>query len=342
VLAPEVYADNLIPPPVSASRRVAKHNLQPHGQQQGMKSEYCTYRTRISTMTPTGTGVRATSQHGDAQPKASEAWIHSKSITPPERPLTGPIRQHRHETFFQILHIRTGEGEALFGKERFELSAGTIITVPPGVKHGFRFSPDLTGHNITIVATRVSARPACLMRFMARPWLFSLTPDGDGGYLAATLDQVTRELNSQTAPRPALLEACLDVFLTMAADRTAAASPGEDASGDRIARLNALIGKHYKRHLPATFYAEALGLSVTHLNRIARAGLGQSLNELLIDRLMADARQNLIFSLSPIQQIAYDLGYADAAYFTRVFLRATGETPGAYRKRERSQPHFGS
>ena len=43
-----------------------------------------------------------------------------------------------------------------------------------------------------------------------------------------------------------------------------------------------------------------------------------------------------------IQQIAYELGYADPAYFTRTFLRVTGETPGAFRKRERAQPSFTS
>ena len=281
--------------------------------------------------------------YGEPQTGAPEFWIHAETIESRSRLHNWEIKQHRHETFFQILQIRTGEGDALFGRDTLRLSAGTVVMVPPGVVHGFRFSHDLNGQVITTLATRVSARPGCLMRFMARPWLFHVAPDPEGDYLMTTLDRMEQELALHFSPRTALLEACLDVFLTLAADRIdSGIDTAETSARDRIARLNSLIGAHYKQHRPVAFYAAELGVSVTHLNRIARAGTGKSLNELLTDRLISEARRNLVFSLLSIQQIAYELGYSDPAYFTRAFLRATGETPGAFRRRERSQPHFAS
>ena len=281
--------------------------------------------------------------YGEPQTGAPEFWIHAETIESRSRLHNWEIKQHRHETFFQILQIRTGEGDALFGRDTLRLSAGTVVMVPPGVVHGFRFSHDLNGQVITMLATRVSARPGCLMRFMSRPWLFHVAPDPEGDYLMTTLDRMEQELALHFSPRTALLEACLDVFLTLAADRIdSGIDPAETSARDRIARLNSLIGAHYKQHRPVAFYAAELGVSVTHLNRIARAGTGKSLNELLTDRLISEARRNLVFSLLSIQQIAYELGYSDPAYFTRAFLRATGETPGAFRRRERSQPHFAS
>jgi AraC family transcriptional activator of pobA len=277
--------------------------------------------------------------YGEPQSGGPDFWIHTETIESRSRLHNWEIRQHRHETFFQILQIRTGDGDALFGRDKQRLSPGTIVMVPPGVVHGFRFSHDLNGQVITMLATRVSARPGCLMRFMARQWLFNVEPSAEGDYLMTTLDRIEQELALHFAPRTTLLEACLDVFLTLAADRVDSGSDAVETSArDRIARLNTLIGAHYKQHRPAAFYAEKLGLSVTHLNRIARSGTGKSLNELLADRLISEARRNLVFSLMSIQQIAYELGYSDPAYFTRAFLRATGETPGAFRKRERSQP----
>ena len=281
--------------------------------------------------------------YGEPQSGIPEFWIHAETIESRSRLHNWEIKQHRHETFFQILQIRTGDGDALFGKDRLRLTPGTVVMVPPGVVHGFRFSHDLNGQVITMLATRVSARPGCLMRFMARPWLFQVEADAEGNYLMATLDRIEQELALHVSLRTTLLEACLDVFLTLAADRTSSSDePGEISARDRIARLNALIGAQYKQHRPASFYAEKLGLSVTHLNRIARSGTTKSLNELLTDRLMTEARRNLVFSRLSVQQIAYELGYSDPAYFTRAFLRATGETPGAFRRRERSQAHFGS
>ncbi|MBX9458366.1 MAG: helix-turn-helix domain-containing protein [Rhizobium sp.] len=281
--------------------------------------------------------------YGEPQAGSPEFWIHAETIESRSRLHNWEIRQHRHETFYQILQIRTGEGDAVFGRERLRLTAGTVVMVPPGVVHGFRFSQDLNGQVITMLATRVSARPGCLMRFMSRPWLFRIEPGSEGTYLMATLDRIEQELALHFAPRAALLEACLDVVLALAADRIDSGDdPTETSARDRVARLNALIGAHYRQHRPAAFYAGELGLSVTHLNRIARSGVGKSLNELLTDRLIAEARRNLVFSLMTIQQIAYELGYSDPAYFTRAFQRATGETPGAFRKRERSQPSFSS
>jgi AraC family transcriptional activator of pobA len=277
--------------------------------------------------------------YGEPQSGIPEFWIHAETIESRSRLHNWEIKQHRHETFFQILQIRTGEGDALFGREKLRLAAGTIVMVPPGIVHGFRFSHDLNGQVITMLATRVSARPGCLMRFMSRQWLFRVEPEAEGNYLMATLDRIEQELALHFSPRTALLEACLDVFLTLAGDRIdSGGDAAETSARDRITRLNALIGAHFKQHRPAAFYAEELGLSVTHLNRIARTGTGRSLNELLTDRLMSEARRNLVFSLMSIQQIAYELGYSDPAYFTRSFLRATGETPGAFRRRERSQP----
>lgn len=276
--------------------------------------------------------------YGEPQTSGPDFWIHSETIESRSRLHHWEIKQHRHETFFQILQIRTGEGDALFGRDRLRLVPGTVVTVPPGVVHGFRFSQDLNGQVITMLATRVSARPACLMRFMARQWLFGVEPDAEGDYLMATLDRMEQELALHFEPRTALLEACLDVFLTLAASRIGDDDAGESAGRDRMARLNALVGTHYRQHRPAAFYAETLGISVTHLNRVSRSGAGKSFQQLLTDRLMAEARRNLVFSLLSVQQIAYELGYADPAYFSRTFLRATGETPGAFRKRERSQP----
>ena len=86
------------------------------------------------------------------------------------------------------------------------------------------------------------------------------------------------------------------------------------------------------------FYAGRLGVSETHLNRICRAAFGTSALGAITRRLMLEATRDLTFTTMSVKEVAYSLGFEDPAYFTRAFLRATGETPGAFRKRERGQP----
>jgi AraC-like DNA-binding protein len=48
--------------------------------------------------------------------------------------------------------------------------------------------------------------------------------------------------------------------------------------------------------------------------------------------LIARARELLEFGNTPQKEIAQSLGYKDVAAFARVFRKATGLPPGAYRK----------
>jgi AraC family transcriptional activator of pobA len=48
-------------------------------------------------------------------------------------------------------------------------------------------------------------------------------------------------------------------------------------------------------------------------------------------RLMREARRNLAYTHLGVATIAYTLGYADPAYFTRAFTRDAGVSPRAFR-----------
>jgi AraC-like DNA-binding protein len=46
---------------------------------------------------------------------------------------------------------------------------------------------------------------------------------------------------------------------------------------------------------------------------------------------MAEARRLLVQEDGSIKQVAMDLGYEDASYFTKAFRRVVGQTPSDYR-----------
>ena len=50
-------------------------------------------------------------------------------------------------------------------------------------------------------------------------------------------------------------------------------------------------------------------------------------------RVLREARRQLFYTNLSIAEIAYLLGYNDPAYFSRVFARATGMAPSAFRAR---------
>jgi AraC family transcriptional activator of pobA len=52
-------------------------------------------------------------------------------------------------------------------------------------------------------------------------------------------------------------------------------------------------------------------------------------------RIITEAKRNLIFGDLSVEQIAFSLGFTDAAYFTRFFRREVGEVPSVFRVKAR-------
>ena len=111
------------------------------------------------------------------------------------------------------------------------------------------------------------------------------------------------------------------------------ARPSPAADSPLLARFEALIEAHHLARWGVADYAQALAVTPTHLSRITRQATGQPASRLIDDRLIREARRQLVYTNLQVATIAYALGFADPAHFSRVFSRATGTSPRAFRHR---------
>ncbi|AHD01012.1 helix-turn-helix transcriptional regulator [Leisingera methylohalidivorans] len=84
-------------------------------------------------------------------------------------------------------------------------------------------------------------------------------------------------------------------------------------------------------------HAAALKVTPTHLTRVCKAETGKTAAALLTERQLHAARTLLISSDLPIRDIAAQLGFGSAAYFTRFISQHAGQTPSALRKAARNK-----
>ncbi len=95
--------------------------------------------------------------------------------------------------------------------------------------------------------------------------------------------------------------------------------------------LREAIEANYTRlHTPAD-YAALLGVTPKNLGRLVRQHHQKSLTTLIRDRLMIHAKWEVLHTLRPIKEIAFELGFADEFYFSRLFKKATGMAPTQFR-----------
>ena len=96
-------------------------------------------------------------------------------------------------------------------------------------------------------------------------------------------------------------------------------------------KFKSLLFEHYRRQHKIHFYAERLSISTIYLSRIIREETGQTVYGHITGLLCSDAKKLLSCSKYDIQNIAYVLGFADQASFSRFFKRLAGMSPKDYR-----------
>lgn len=83
--------------------------------------------------------------------------------------------------------------------------------------------------------------------------------------------------------------------------------------------------------------ARSVGLSASHFSRLMRAKTGWTFTE-LVTRLRVDRACHLLAHTDlGLAHIALESGFGDQSYFSRVFRRRLGATPGAYRRQRQRE-----
>ena len=111
-----------------------------------------------------------------------------------------------------------------------------------------------------------------------------------------------------------------------------------DAAVPTAQRFRQLVELHYRDNLSVEEFCRMLNVTRAHLHNACMRALGRPPQRLIHERLAVEARLRLRQSALPIEQVAYNLGFRDPAYFNRFFRRLTGVSPGAYRKAVRVSP----
>lgn len=93
-----------------------------------------------------------------------------------------------------------------------------------------------------------------------------------------------------------------------------------------------ILEENFRRSEGVEFYAEKLFMSSRNLNLICKTIINQTVSELIENRKLIEAKNQLTYSDKNISEIGFDLGYSEKAYFTKVFKKRTGKTPKEFRE----------
>jgi AraC family transcriptional activator of pobA len=238
---------------------------------------------------------------------------------------------HRHARLHQILLIENGGGRATLEGRSHALRPMRVVNAPVGHVHGFSFKPGTQGWVVTVAAEmldEVLTPSEGLRRVLAQSAVLRGTP-----LMRTTMRQIFAEFAGRRFARAHVLRALSAALIGLVARELAGDGrvTADAVKSDLFQRFEALLEQHFLRHWTVSDYAAALSITPTHLSRLTRSATGHAASQLILERVIREARRNLVYTNLPVSTIAYALGFNDPAYFSRLFAGATGLSPKRFR-----------
>jgi AraC family transcriptional activator of pobA len=221
------------------------------------------------------------------------------------------------------------------------------LLLPTECVHGLDYEIDADRWVVTIEVAYLTQVNAKLREFIAlweAPRVIPLGGAADAGMEFYSLfNSLKQEAESDAVGHVVGTEALLTTLLL----KLARATPLEQAANEsatrndirQVDRFRKLIEEHYRENLTLQDYASKMAISLVQLRAACASAAEQSPTKMIHARIITEAKRNLIFGDMSVEQIAFGLGFADAAYFTRFFRREVGQAPSQFRVASRQQPN---
>lgn len=223
------------------------------------------------------------------------------------------------------------------------LRAGDVHIIPPGDPHGSAHFEDLEGWGLSFHPeafphedpswgshTGLRLGPLLRVRSGCHP---VLRPNAAQlQRLEGWMRLLEQEIQANERSRDEAVSALLRLVL-IELERMSGPEATPDPAGQGIARQAlTYIEANALEPLSLAQVARAVGRSATHVASVVRKETGRTVGQWILEYRMAEARRRLRGTDEQVDIIAERVGYADVTHFIRLFRRAHGLTPAAWRR----------
>ncbi|MGI3167865.1 helix-turn-helix transcriptional regulator [Pseudooceanicola sp. C21-150M6] len=228
--------------------------------------------------------------------------------------------------------VTKGQGRATILGKRRGLGAHNGLYIPAGTLMALELGKQCYGIAVDLPAHEAGILPETPHHLRIRDVMAQ-------NELTAILDNMQREQSTHRAFGDEAARAhagLLSVWVRRTLSQPDNAPASRVPAAERLmAAFCALVERDYRSGKPMSDYAQALGVTPTHLSRACKQCSGLTAAEVITQRVLYAARDMLERQDFPIRLVAEMLGFSSAAYFTRFVQNQTGQTPSALRQAAR-------
>ena len=249
------------------------------------------------------------------------------------------IDLHSHPGFAQVMFVLQGGGTMMVQQEVFKFKSPCALVIPVDNVHGFQYEFNTDGWVITLAdycLKQMTSRLPQLNQLWNMPGVCQFDVRRSPlDMICNRVASIQKELLDKSDSYQIIIESdlmsILIELLRTSLKLNSQSLPCTDRQLKLVSAYKALVEESFAKNLKITEFAEMLNVSPFQLRSACETVSRQTPKEILEDRILTEAKRDLIFSSRNIEQIAYRLGFIDPSYFTRFFKRYEGEAPSAFR-----------
>ncbi|ESZ73540.1 AraC family transcriptional regulator [Mesorhizobium sp. L103C119B0] len=277
--------------------------------------------------------------YGEPVRPVDVGFLHVETVLARSNIHLGQVAAHKHPQMGQITYWTSGSGTYRIEDQSWDFSAPAVSFVPSTIVHGFSIGPGTDAIVVSVADDALAAIAAHSLLPLDRPvFADSLPQHVAWKRLAAVLEMIATEYAEAQAGSDKTLPALIAVALSHVARLGPEVMEATGSSDAALARgLRRLVDAHFRDKWPVDRYVEALATTPHLLDKAAHTVLGSGVKRLIGERRLLEAKRLLLFTVRTVEDIAYEIGFEDPAYFSRFFRERVGQAPAAWRRAQLGQ-----
>lgn len=241
---------------------------------------------------------------------------------------------------YSIYWIKKGKGTYNIDFEQYKFDDNVMFFLSPGqvfsvdsekVKEVFKLSFIRDFYCIATHDKEVSCNGVLFNNVYETPFLKPSEPDIKK--LDFILENLIEEFETQETGQYDMLQTYLKQFIIHSVRIKKEHYPVKDDIESKLFKdFSLLVEQNFKKMHSVTEYANRLGLSPKSLTKHFQKIGSETPSDYIKNRLILEAKRQLIYTDDSVKQIAYDLGFNDSAYFSRFFTKSAQKSPLQFKK----------
>lgn len=244
---------------------------------------------------------------------------------------------HRHN-FYMLVLFTHGAGTHDIDFNPYPVTKGSLFLIRPGQVHNWKVSRESDGYIVFYSANlynfyfgnkKIEDYP--FFESMESDPHMLLTPDE----VRETEGYFLKMLEESSSTRSRRTDVILNLLDTVHVALSRKYAPDDHHESHRyyhlMKKFNKLLDENFIHQRSPSYYASRMYISLKHLNRICKTVLGKTATEVIAGRVMLEAKRLLSIPGQSIAQVAHQLEFCDPAYFSKMFKKQAGVSPGSFR-----------